>query len=88
MNEHEKLKRAKRQVAAMTGFYIHLGCHSLVMVLLLIINALGSSGWWVQWPLFGWGAFVVVHGALVFGPASELIRNWQHKKVRELSQRM
>ena len=56
--------------------------------LLLIVNALGSSGWWVQWPLFGWGALVFVHGALAFGRVSELIGNPPHKKVRELSQMM
>jgi hypothetical protein len=88
MTEEEKLKRAKRQVAAMTGFYVHLTCFLAVMALLLFINSMGSSGWWVQWPFAGWGAFVLIHGVMVFGQVSEAIRSWQLKKTRELSDRM
>ena len=35
MNEHEKTVKAAQQVAAITGFYIHLAVFVLVMVLVI-----------------------------------------------------
>ena len=42
MNEHEKTVKAAQQVAAITGFYIHLAVFVLVMVLLLVGNRVAS----------------------------------------------
>ena len=50
--EHEKLVRARQQVAAIMGFYIHLAVFLSVMALLLAINFAvyywAGSIWWVQ----------------------------------------
>ena len=32
-----------------------------------MINAVsGSESWWFQWPLFGWGIGLLVHGMFVY----------------------
>lgn len=88
MDEREKLARARQQVAAMTGFYFHLAVFVVVIGLLFIINAMAGKVWWVQWPLIGWGLFVLAHGAVVFGNIPGFIRNWQQRKTKELADRM
>ena len=50
MIEQDTLSQARRRVEAIKGFYIHLVVFFLVIALLLAINSVGSSAWWVQWP--------------------------------------
>ena len=88
MDDREKLRRAERQVAAMTGFYVHLAVYLAVIALLAIINMTASSNWWVQWPLLGWGIGVLAHAAMVFGDTPGFIREWQRRKVEELKDKM
>jgi hypothetical protein len=88
VDEQEKLERAKRQVAAIKAFYIHLTVFILVMVLLFTINALSSPVWWVQWPLLGWGIGVLGHALAVFGRAPARIASWEERKIQELKDKM
>jgi hypothetical protein len=88
MDEHEKLALAKQRVEAMTGFYIHLTAFIIVNAILFIIDAMSGPGWWVQWPILGWGIGIVVHALVVFGRSPNFITNWQLRKIRELKERM
>jgi uncharacterized membrane protein len=89
MDESEKLARAKQQVAAITGFYIHLIVFVLVMLLLLAINwATTPTIWWVQWPFLGWGVGILAHALAVFGQLPRAVTNWQQRKVEELKNKM
>lgn len=88
MDEHEKLVNAQQQVYAMTGFYVHLTVFVLVMVGLVIANALSGGTWWVQWVFLGWGAGILLHATLVFGQMPRFVRDWQLRKIKELSDRM
>jgi two-component system, LytTR family, sensor kinase len=88
MTAHEKAAKALEEVEALTGFYIHLAVFAVVMTALTALNALASPIWWVQWPLMGWGAGILLHAALVFGLRSRVIRNWQLRKVRALAAKM
>ena len=88
MDDREKLLRAERQVAAMTGFYVHVAIYLAVIALLAIINLAFSANWWVQWPLLGWGIGVLMHALLVFGTTPAFVRDWQRRKVDELKDRM
>lgn len=72
----------------MTGFYIHLACFVVVTLMLFVINAFSGTSWWAQWPFLGWGVFIIAHGLIVFAQVPELIRNWQLRKIRELSEKM
>ena len=88
MDEQEKQRRARAQVAAMKGFYIHSFVFVLVMTLLLAINWIASPVWWVQWPLLGWGLGVVGHAIAVFSGASRTLKSWEADQVKKLSEKM
>ena len=79
-----KLERAKRRVAAIKGFYVHLFVFALVLGGLFVINAATGGRWWVLWVLFGWGIGMVAHAFAVFGRAPRLIADWEDKKLRQL----
>ena len=88
MNEEAKLNRARRNVAAIKGFYTHLLVYVLVMALLFFINIAVSSVWWVQWPLLGWGIGVLAHGLAVFAQVPpRWVSNWEARKIEELKEK-
>jgi hypothetical protein len=82
--DREKFARAKRQVEAIKGFYIHLLIFVLVMALLLVINWVGGERWWVQWVFFGWGIGVVGHAIGVYGRSPRLFEDWERRKLKKL----
>ena len=88
MDESEKLARAKRQVAAIKGFYIHLFVFVLVISTLLAVNLATTSRWWVQWPFLGWGIGVLGHAVAVFGRVPRLVAKWEVRKIKELRDEM
>ena len=88
MSQEEKLAQARRQVAALKGFYIHLFVFVAVILLLAIINAATGGPWWVLWVLLGWGIGVLAHGLFVFAGTSRRVAEWEQRKVRELADRM
>jgi 2TM domain len=88
LDEQEKLARAKRQVAATKGFYIHLFVFVVVMVTLFAINLAMTDIWWVQWPFFGWGIGVLAHALAVFGRMPRVIHRWERRKIQELKDKM
>ena len=89
MDEQKKLALAKRQVAKITAFYIHLTVFVLVMIVLFVANlVLSPNWWWVQWPFLAWGIGLLAHGLYVFGGIPKLIRNWQQRKIKEIKDRM
>lgn len=55
---------ADKRDASSRGFYIHLTVYVLVIALLVVINAMTSGPWWVQWPLIGWGIGILFHAYL------------------------
>lgn len=83
-----KLERAKKHVAAIKGFYIHLFVFVVVMTglfaLNLALNYWADSPWWVQWPFLGWGIGVAAHALAVFGHASKRVADWEERKIRQL----
>ena len=88
MDEQEKLSRARQEVEAMTGFYIHLAAFVVVNALLFVINAVSGAAWWVQWPILGWGIGIIAHALAVFGRWPNFVTNWQLRKMKELKDRM
>jgi steroid 5-alpha reductase family enzyme len=79
-----KLERAKRRLAAIKGFYVHLLVFALVLSGLFVINAATGNSWWVLWVLFGWGIGVVAHALAVFGRAPKAIEDWEDRKLKQL----
>src|SRR5215510_1461888 len=78
-----KLMKARRQVAAIKGFYIHLFIFALVMLGLSAINFAVSGPWWSLWVLLGWGIGVLAHALTVFGRTSKRIAEWEDRKIRQ-----
>lgn len=81
--DQERLAQAKRRVAALKGFYIHLFVFAMVLAGLTIINLATGGPWWVLWVLFGWGIGVIAHALTVFGRTSRLVADWEERKLRQ-----
>jgi two-component system, LytTR family, sensor kinase len=75
--------QAKREVEALKGFNIHALVFVLVMAGLVVINALTSKTWWVQWPLAGWGFGLFCHWLALNWPGKLYGRDWEERKIRE-----
>ena len=84
LTEAERRERAMRRVAAMKGFYIHLGIYLIVNAGLVVVDALTGADWWVQWVIFGWGIGIVAHALAVFGHGSKLVSDWEDRKMKDL----
>lgn len=82
-HDHARLDRARRQLAAVTGFYAHLAAFFLVIVGLALLNWASSDVWWVHWVIIGWGLGLGAHAFAVFGRAPAAFRHWEQRKLRE-----
>jgi hypothetical protein len=82
-SEQERLAQAKRRLAALKAFYIHLFVFAMVLAGLAIVNLATGGPWWVLWVLLGWGIGVLAHAVTVFGPTSHVIADWERRKLRE-----
>ena len=82
--DERSLAEAKRQVAAIKGFYIHLAVFTAVLVLLLLIDLGTGRGWWVHWVLMGWGIGIVAHALAVYGRKPRFVSDWEQRKLRQL----
>ena len=86
MNQEDiKYQKAKRKVAAMRGFYIHLSVYVLVNLLLLLINiSVSPESLWFFWPLLAWGVAIALHAFSVFGSERLFGPEWEEKKIAEI----
>ncbi len=82
--EDARLAEAKRRVAAIKGFYVHLTVFVAVMLGLVALNTAIGRPWWVQWVFLGWGIGVLAHALAVFGRGSKFIADWERRKIKEL----
>ena len=86
--DQHKLEDAKRRVAALKGFYVHLAVFLALNIGLAAINVVTGGEWWVHWVVLGWGIGVIAHALAVFGPQSKFVADWEVRKVQQfLNQR-
>jgi hypothetical protein len=76
-----RLAEARRRLAALKGFYIHLTVFVLVVGALVLVNSLTGGRWWVVWVFFGWGIGVLAHGAAVSARGSRALAAWEERKL-------
>ena len=76
-----RLEDARRRLAALKGFYVHLIVFALVIAGLLIINSLTGGPWWVALVFFGWGLGVLAHGLALVARRSRAIAAWEERKL-------
>jgi 2TM domain len=82
--DEERLARARRQLEALKGFYIHLFVFAMVLAGLFIVNLAAGGPWWVLWVLLGWGIGILAHAFTVFGRTPQAIADWEERKLRQL----
>jgi hypothetical protein len=82
-SDEERLAHARRRVAALKGFYLHLFIFAVVLAALAIINFAVGGPWWVLWVLLGWGIGLLAHGLAVLGQGSRAIADWEERKLRQ-----
>lgn len=87
MVHQHQVEAARRRVAAIEGFYVHLAAYLGVMLILTALNASAGDSWWVQWVWLGWGIGVVAHAVGVFASKPQFLVNWERRKFRELVRR-
>lgn len=84
--EKDKLKRAKKQVEELKGFYIHLVIYVVVNAFILVNIYLRSDNFW-EWghfvTLFAWGIGVVFHASKVFDFNPLFGKKWEEKQIQK-----
>lgn len=69
----EQRQRAIRRIQAKRAFRAHFAIYLAVNVLLVLIWALTSGGYfWPVWPMLGWGIGVVAHAVSVYATPREI----------------
>ena len=90
LDEKERYRRAKEQVAAIRSFWVHFLTYLFVNLGLFVINLLTrrqGGSWWFYWPLLGWGIGLASHALSVFGAHGIFGPGWEEKKIRELMEK-
>jgi hypothetical protein len=86
------LERARKRAKDMRDFYRHVIIYVIVCTFLVLIDLTESETViadrfigldWAYWPIFGWGAFVVLHGVSTFS----WFGGWEERKAQELYER-
>ena len=89
LEEQSRLRRAKKKVEAIKGFYKHLAVYLLVNTGILIAKAvnLEPDEHFFEIDTFKmaifWGIGVLFHAFGVFGTSLFLNSNWEEKKIQE-----
>ncbi|MEZ4808926.1 MAG: 2TM domain-containing protein [Allomuricauda sp.] len=84
--EQEKLRRAKKRVEEIKGFYIHLAIYTIINTFILVNINMHSDHFW-KWPhfitLFAWGIGLAIHAAKVFGFNVLFGKNWEERQIQK-----
>jgi len=88
--ENEKLKKAKKKVEELKGFYIHLTVYIIINTFILVnilIRAFDDGDKFWQFgtfftPFF-WGIGLAFHAAKVFDYNPILGKNWEERQIKK-----
>jgi len=85
----ERVRRARRRVRRLRGFYVHIAVYAVVIAGIALINWFTSPEyWWVVWPMIGWGIGLAAHAVSVLFEDSMLGPEWEERKTQELLSRV
>ena len=83
----EAIRRARKKVREIRGFYASASMYAIVIPCLWIFNLSFDSKIWAHWATIGWGIGLTIHGLSVFAGRSFFGTEWEEKKVEELMAR-
>ena len=84
MNQQEKYQKAKKRVAALKKFYVHLSVYVLVNLFLFLRNIIMSPDrLWFYWPLLGWSIAIAMHAFSVFSFGRPFGADWEERKIAQ-----
>jgi hypothetical protein len=88
--EYEKLKRAKKRVDQIKGFYVHLAVYIVVNLIIVGSSVIrnGFDGepvdfWGALSTTVFWGIGLAFHALNVFGINGILGRRWEERQIRK-----
>jgi 2TM domain len=91
--EENRLKKARKKVEAIKGFYKHLAAYVLVNTFLIVMHAInlepGEQFW--TWGTFitalSWGVGLLAHWLSVFSRTLLFNKDWEDRKIQEYMDR-
>ncbi len=87
MRHEEALRRARKRVKEMRGWYMSAAMYAIVTPSLWVVNLVAGGKIWAHWPMFGWGIALAIGGFSVFAGRSFFGSEWEEKKVDEIMAR-
>lgn len=93
-SEKSKLKKARRKVAELKGFYTHLMVYIVINTMIVVIKLVGTSyygetfmGPFWHFSTFGvwlfWGIGLAFHGIKTFSNKSVLGKGWEERQIQK-----
>ncbi len=87
----DNYERAKEKVKKKKEFLEHLNSYIGVMVLLFVINVFVArgAGFWMIYPMMGWGVGLFIHYFSVFGlpGMTPIDDDWEEEEIRREMER-
>ena len=84
LRHEEALRRARKRVKDMRGWYMSATMYAVVIPTLWAVNLFGGGKIWAHWATLGWGIGLTIHGLTVFAGRSFFGAEWEEKKVDEI----
>lgn len=93
-SEKARLKKARRRVAEVKGFYVHLMVYALINTTILLIKIVGTSYYGETFmgpiwhfstllPWLPWGIGLAFHASKVFGFIPFLGQGWEERQIEK-----
>ncbi|NNE02455.1 MAG: 2TM domain-containing protein [Eudoraea sp.] len=86
----DKLKRAKKQVEEMKGFYIHLAIYIIIngfIIVNILVRSLSDGDQFWALPTFFtpffWGIGLAFHASKVFGYNPFFGKKWEERQIKK-----
>lgn len=92
-NKNSKLRRARRKVAELKGFYTHLMVYLAINTMIMLIKIVGTAyyGETFMGPIWHfstygtwlfWGIGLAFHALKVFSPIPTLGKDWEKRRIQ------
>jgi len=87
LRQEEALRRARKRVKEMRGWYMSATMYAIIIPLLWAVNLFMGGKFWAHWATLGWGFGLTIHGLSVFAGRSFFGSEWEERKVDEIMAR-